>query len=97
MMMNWSKLGNKLDAKAFRKAIANVLDGQTRQIAIGRSCNSAGFSSSTPIEIIEGDASPKLVGQPCLSTTFRNGSFTKNMYTPSTLRVVVGRDWKPVN
>jgi hypothetical protein len=86
-------LGEKLDRKAFRDAIARHLGNQTRSISIGRSLNVAGFSNSTPIEVVDGDSPPELAGRPYLSTTFRRGSFTKNMYTPSTLHVVVGRDW----
>ena len=92
--MTYTELGEKLDRKAYRAAIARHLAGQRRSIQIGRSRNDAGFSSSTPIETIDGDAPPELVGQPYLLTTFRRGSFTKALYTPSTLRVVVGRDWR---
>ena len=95
--MSWSTLGTKLDSKSFRKSIADSLAGQTRRIAIGRSSNVSGFANNTPIEIVDGDDAPQLIGQPYLSTTFRRGSFTKNMYTPSTLRVVVGRNWKSSN
>lgn len=92
--MSWSKLGETLDKRAYRAAVANVLKGQTRSISIGRSKNVSGFSNSTPIEVVEGDSPPELVGQPYLMTTFRRGNFSKTLYTPSTLRVVVGRDWK---
>lgn len=93
--MTWIKLGDRLDRQAFRAAIAEHLRGQRRSIAIGRSRNSSGFSNCTPIEIINGDSPPELVGQPYLLTTFRRGSFSKTLYTPSTLHVVVGRDWRP--
>lgn len=92
--MSWSKLGETLDKRAYRAAIAAYLRGESRSISRGRSCNSAGFTNTTPIEVVDGDSPPELVGQPYLSTTFRRGKFTKNLYTPSTLRVVVGRDWK---
>ena len=74
-------------------AIAAALKGQVRYIQIGRSRNFARFSNTTPIEVVDGDAAPELVGLPYLATTFRRGGFCKTMYTPSTLRVVVGRDW----
>lgn len=91
----WSKLGAKVDAKVFRAALRDSLAGQSRTIGIGRSCNSAGYYSNIPIEVIEGDSPPELSGHPHLSTTFRRGSFTKILYTPSTLKVVVGRGWRP--
>ncbi len=90
---NWTAIGSKLDAKAKRSAIAKALSGQVRTIAIGRSRNSAAFSNATPIQIVDGFQAPELRGQPYLSTTFRRGSFTKNLYTPSTLHVVVGSGW----
>lgn len=93
--MTWQALGERLDKRAFLAAIAEHLRGQRRVISIGRSRNSAGFSSSTPIEIADGDSPPELQGRPYLMTTFRNGPFRKTLYTPSTLRVVVGRDWRP--
>lgn len=92
--MSWSILGEKLDKRAYRAAIAKALQGQTRSISIGRSRNIARFSNSTPIEVVDGDSPPELVGQPYLLTNFRRGSFRKTLYTPSTLRVVVGREWK---
>lgn len=90
----WVKLGETLDRKAYRARIAEHLRGQRKVIAIGRSRNSAGFGSSTPIEIVDGDSPPELIGQPYLMTTMENGpNFRKTLYTPSTLRVVVGREW----
>lgn len=90
----WKELGEKLDRKAWRAAIAAHLAGQTRGISIGRSSNRAGFSNSTPIEIVDGDQPPELVGRPYLMTQFSNGAFSKVLYTPSTLKVIVGRDWR---
>lgn len=91
--MSWSILGEKLDNRAYRAAIARALRGQTRSICIGRSCNVARFSNATPIEIVEGDSPPELVGHPHLKTKFMRGNFRKTLYTRSTLRVVVGREW----
>lgn len=89
----WTKLGEQLDKKYWRKRIANALRGQSASIAIGRSRNVAAFSNSTPIEIVDGNQPPELVGRPFLLTTFRRGSFSKTLYTPSTLRVIVGKEW----
>ena len=77
-----------------KRAARRALMGQTRTIQIGRSSNTAGVMSSTEVQIIPGDDPPKLLGLPCLKTNFKNGSFQKTLYTPSTLRVVVGRDWE---
>lgn len=90
----WVSLGEKLDRKTWRAAIAAHLDGETRSISIGRSRNRAGFSNSTPIEIVDGDQPPELVGQPYLMTSFQRGNFRKTLYTPSTLKVIVGRYWR---
>jgi hypothetical protein len=89
----WTKLGEKLDKKQWRKRIAEALRGQRVFISIGCSRNGSGFSNSTPIQIVEGSQAPELVGQPYLSTSFRRGAFFKNLYTPSTLHVVVGKEW----
>jgi len=53
----------------------------------------AGFGTTTPIDIVPGDAVPELVGQPYLKTNFSRGGFSKTLYTPSTLRVEVGAEW----
>lgn len=94
--MTWQALGERIDKRAYRAAIAEQLRGQRRAISIGRSRNSAGFSNSTPIEFIDGDSPPELHGRPYLMTSFKNGpNFHKTLYTPSTLKVIVGRDWRP--
>ena len=93
---SYVKLGEKLDKRQFRALIADHLKGQTRFIRIGRSSNRAGFSNATPVELVEGMFPPELRGQPYLLTNFRRGNFRKTLYTPSTLHVVVGRDWPPI-
>ena len=94
--MTWTKLGERLDKRAYRAAIAEHLRGQRRAISIGMSRNSAGFSNSTPIEVVDWDSPPELQGRPYLMTSFKNGPhFRKTLYTPSTLKVIVGRDWRP--
>lgn len=76
-----------------RSLIAAALANQSVSIQIGRSRNTAGFGTGTPVAVVPGDAPPKLVGQPYLKTTFRNGAFRKTLYTPSTLRAEVGVEW----
>jgi len=62
----------------------------------GRTDRATGVSVSTPVETVPGDSPPRLVGLPYWKTGFRNGAgFSKTLYTPSTLRVVVGENWKP--
>jgi hypothetical protein len=74
--------------------VRDALKGQRRSISRGRSRNSAGFGTATPVDVIPGNAAPSLEGLPYLKTTFRNGPrFTKTLYTPSTLRATVGSDW----
>ena len=89
----WTKLGEQLDKKHWRKRIADALRGQSVFIAIGRSRNESAFSNSTRIEIVDGNQPPELVGKPFLATTFCRGAFSRTLYTPSTLCVIVGRDW----
>lgn len=74
--------------------IKNKLSGERKYIQIGRSRNFAGFNSTTPIKFIDdSDSPPKLTGQPYLKTNFSNGKFQKTLYTPSTLEVIVGKNW----
>jgi len=61
----------------------------------GRTDRSAGVGASTPVETVPGDSPPQLVGLPYWKTGFSNGSFRKTLYTPSTLRIVVGEKWVP--
>lgn len=49
---------------------------------------------STPVVFIDGNSAPQVKGLGYWKTTMRNGSFTKTLYTPSTLRIEVGFDWK---
>ena len=79
--------------KKQRQAIRIALAGKSRSIQIGRSFNIAGFGTQTPVEVIDGDSPPVLDGQPYLKTQFRNGAFQKTLYTHSTLRARVGKDW----
>jgi hypothetical protein len=78
-----------------KKLVRNYVrsTNQTKSIAIGMSRNVATVGTSTPIEIIEGDQPPTLEGRPYLKTQFRNGGFSKTLYTPSTLKVTVGKLW----
>lgn len=62
----------------------------------GRTDSRRTSSWNTPVEIVDGTQSPTLAGLGYWKTTFRGpGGFVKTLYTPSTLRVVVGRDWRP--
>lgn len=78
------------EEQTLRRAARAALSGEIRYITIGRSRNRAGVTRSTPVAIIEGDSAPKLLGKPYLKTQFRNGAFSKTMYTPSTLMILVG-------
>ena len=82
--------------KATRKQIREYLKNARAMIQKGNSRNSAGFGNSTPIDEIQGSmAPPKLDGLPHLHTNFRRGSFSKTLYTHSTLRATVGEFWTP--
>lgn len=78
-----------------RKDIAEALRGQKVTIAIKRSYNRRGFGTNTPIQYVPGNEPPKLCGQPFLKTQFNHCGFHKTLYTPSTMHVIVGKDWKP--
>jgi hypothetical protein len=80
-----------MDASTVRKFVRE--SGQKQTIRIGYSWNSSGAGTSTPITYVLGAAAPQLVGKPYLSTTFRRGNFTKNLYTASTMEIVVGSEW----
>ena len=80
------------------KTIRAAVSGQRKNICIGRSYNSAGAGSGTPIVIIEKDSAPLLAGLPYLKTNFvGRGGFRKTLYTPSTLRIEVGAEWVAAN
>ena len=77
-----------------KRMIRAAVEGQSRSISIGRSRNTAGAGSGTPIIVIDGDSPPVLEGQPYLKTNFSNGKgFSKTLYTPSTLQITVGKEW----
>ena len=48
---------------------------------------------STPIVEVDGAARPATAGKGYWKTQMRNGRFARTLYTPSTLRIEVGRDW----
>ena len=77
-----------------KRTIRSACDGQHVSIRIGRSVNWAG-PSGAPIEVVDGDLPPKLVGRPYLKTGFSaaNGRFHRILYTPSTRRIQVGAGW----
>lgn len=55
-------------------------------------------SWTTPVVFVDGVQPPTLTGEGYWKTAFRGpGGFTKVLYTYSTLRIVVGRDWRPVS
>lgn len=47
----------------------------------------------TPVRVLEGDQAPAVRGLPYWKTQFSQGRFSKVLYTYSTLRIEVGRDW----
>jgi hypothetical protein len=76
------------------KTIRAAVRGQRKSICMGRSYNSAGAGSGTPIIVTEADSAPLLAGLPYLKTNFvGRGGFRKTLYTPSTLRIEVGARW----
>jgi hypothetical protein len=78
----------------WERSVRRAVRGQTRTIGIGRSVHTAGAGSGTPVEVVDGAGAPRLEGLPYLKTTFRRRGFSKVLYTYSTLKIVVGRDWK---
>lgn len=61
----------------------------------GRTDNKGRIHASIPVWIEDGDHEPSLHGLPYWKTRFQRAGFSKVLYTPSTLRVEVGRDWNP--
>ena len=75
------------------KQIRAACQPRRKSIQIGRSSNSAGVVNA-PILFVDGVKPPTLEGLPYLKTGFRNGPrFHKILYTPSTLRIEVGKEW----
>lgn len=69
--------------------------GTTVYASRGRTDRRTAVTASTPVVAIPGDSAPQVRGLPYWKTGFRNGSFHKTLYTPSTLRIEVGENWKP--
>jgi hypothetical protein len=72
-----------VNTRSLYAILAPALKGERRSISIGMSRNEAGYSSRTPVLVVGGKLPPELHGNPCL----------KQPYKPSTLHVVVGREW----
>ncbi len=80
--------------QTFDQFCRKYCEGSVVRIQIGRSANRAG-PSGAPVVIVEGNQPPTLCGHPFLKTQFSNGrGFTKTLYTPSTRRIEVGKDWQ---
>ena len=89
-MENMDQKLEHYEKKLFRDLLKNV----RKSIRIGRSYNEAGVGTRTPFVVTAGTKPPTLEGRPFLKTQFRNGAgFSKTLYTASTLRVEVGKDW----
>lgn len=48
-----------------------------------------------PLVMVDGGDEPKLTGLPYWKTCFSRRGFSKTLYTPSSLRLLVGRDYMP--
>ena len=59
----------------------------------GRTDSGVSSLSSTPVNVEEGEHEPTAKGLGYWKTGFSNHGFHKMLYTPSTLRVSVGREW----
>ena len=79
-------------AKQARKFLAGRRFGGGR----GRTDHPREITNATPVRITAGDAPPRVEGLPHWKTQFRSGhGFSKTFYTPSTMQIVVGENWKP--
>lgn len=79
----------------FKHAARAAVLGTTVYGSRGRTDRPAAVTWQTPVKWIVGDAAPVVKGLPYWKTGFSNGrGFSKTLYTPSTLRIVVGIDWK---
>lgn len=77
----------------FKRAARSYCWGEGRGGGRGRTDRAAYVGHSTPVRYTEGDSAPEVKGLPYWKTGFRNGSFHKILYTSSTMRIVVGKDW----
>lgn len=60
----------------------------------GRTDRAAYVTHNTPVVFAQdNNQEPKLVGAPYWKTGFSNGNFHKILYTPSTLKITVGKNW----
>ena len=87
---------NNIESKEFAKRARAFCRDQYVFAGRGRTDRTGRAHSTIPVEVVDGDCQPRLTGLPYWKTTVRNGpNFSRTLYTPSTLRVVVGRDWNP--
>jgi hypothetical protein len=78
-----------------KKAARAALIGKRIYGGRGRTDSPTAVTWSTPVIIIAGsDQPPTLEGLPYWKTNFSNGSFSRTLYTPSTMRIEVGENWK---
>ena len=55
-------------------------------------------NASTPIVLVDGKQGPTVEGHPYCKTNFvGKGGFSKTLYTSSTFRIEVGKDWVKEN
>jgi hypothetical protein len=78
-----------------KKAARAALLGTHVSGGRGRTDKPAAVTWSTPVVVVPSSAQPPtLKGLPYWKTTMRNGTFSRTLYTPSTMRIVVGENWK---
>ena len=87
----------KTQVNPLKKTARATLLGTRIRGGRGRTDGSAAVTWATPVVIIPDSIQPPtLEGLPYWKTHFSNGAgFSKTLYTPSTMRIEVGENWKP--
>lgn len=91
---NNTKMTTELDI-SLRRAARKAVLGTVVHYGRGRTDYPRRVNWSTPVVAIPGDSAPQVKGAGYWKTGFSNGTFRKVLYTPSTLRVEVGENWRP--
>ena len=93
------QLNNPRVWKIFTQIVRKLTGARVKRsyISRGRYAHNSATWRNARVDVVPGAADPQLCGEPYLKTSFVRGKFSKILYTPSTMCIEVGENWRPLD